>query len=809
MMNRILALPATLLSQRRSLSLPAWINLAVAGVVPVLSAPQRVSAEEKKPAEEKVTFADHVLPIFRQRCGSCHNANDKRGGLAVDNYTALMSGGSSGDVIESGDSGNSYLFSLITHASEPKMPPNADKLPANELAIIEKWINQGAPENSGSTVMVKKKASLAKVEVSNERPQDVAMPARYYGDPSIVPERANAVTALANSPWTSLAALSGHRQVTLFNPVTLEWFGVLPYPEGQPQVVKFSRDGSLLMVGGGRGGQSGRVVVYDVRTGERKIEVGDEYDEILAADISPDLSLIALGGPKKMLRVYSTESGELISENKKHTDWITAIEFSPDGVLFASGDRSNGLFVWESNTGAQFYDLQGHKGAVTDISWRLDSNLMASSSEDKTIKLWEMQNGTQAKSWDAHNGGTTALEYTRDGNIVSVGRDQAGRIWNGDGGKIRDLNGLSDLGMEIAYDAESKRVLVGDWTGKVTIFNAEDGQIVGVVNTNPPTVPMQVTTTRQQIDSLKGTLAVHQKTAGDLRAKLTARQQAATQAAAVVVQATEGSTKAVAKKQEVEKAIQGQQGVVAAADAKLKTAQATLATAMGQFKDLQAALVKGQADLKGATDRQTQAAAVVATATQALTDARAKSEELAKAAEPTPEEAEKLEADPQVKQAVADRKAAAEAAVQVVTQAETALAAANAGLQKAQGELAAANDVANKAAEGAKAGEAAQATANAGVQQSQQELAAAQKTLADLQPQLTAAQQAEQVAAKAVADAQAAAKAAADAAPATPEEQKVLGDNDAAAKAAQDQIAGLEGRLKQLQDIQSAQTTSL
>ena len=56
--------------------------------------PSAVRAEEA-PAE-KITYADHVLPVLRQRCGSCHNANDKKGSLVVDNYAALMAGGSSG-----------------------------------------------------------------------------------------------------------------------------------------------------------------------------------------------------------------------------------------------------------------------------------------------------------------------------------------------------------------------------------------------------------------------------------------------------------------------------------------------------------------------------------------------------------------------------------------------------------------------------------------------------------------------------------------------------------------------------------------
>jgi len=98
-----------------------------------------------------------------------------------------------------------------------------------------------------------------------------------------------------------------------------------------------------------------------VKTGKRLFEVGKEYDVVLAADISPDRTLVALGGPGKILKVYGSSDGELVYESKKHTEWVTAIEFSPDGVLLASGDRNGGLVVWEAGTGREFYDLRGHQ----------------------------------------------------------------------------------------------------------------------------------------------------------------------------------------------------------------------------------------------------------------------------------------------------------------------------------------------------------------------------------------------------------------------------------------------------------------
>src|SRR5579872_6256145 len=366
------------------------VAMACVAMAALVVSPSATAADDAKPAE-KVTYQDHVLPIFRAKCGTCHSAGQAKGGLVLESYAASIQGGASGAVIEAGDLDASRLWALVSHKEQPAMPPKEPKLADEMLAVIQKWIEGGALENKDSQPKIKKKASLtlSTTEISTDKPAGpAAMPENLSTEPLAVSPRGNAVTALAASPWAPLAAVSGHKQVLLYNLDDFTLAGVLAFPEGTVHVLRFSRNGSLLLAAGGRGGQSGRVVVFDVRSGGRVFEIGAEPDAVLAADISPNHGQIALGGPKKMVRVFSTADGELMFEMKKHTDWITAIEFSPDGVLLATGDRSNGLVVWEANTGREFYVLNGHGAAITGLSWRIDSNVLASSSEDTTLRLW-------------------------------------------------------------------------------------------------------------------------------------------------------------------------------------------------------------------------------------------------------------------------------------------------------------------------------------------------------------------------------------------------------------------------------------
>ena len=302
------------------------------------------------------------------------------------------------------------------------------------------------------------------------------MPERLSRQPVVYTARAGAVTALAASPWAPLVAVAGQKQIVLYNSDTAQLLGVLPFPEGIAHVLKFSRSGSLLLAGGGVGGKAGVVVVYDVKTGKRVFEVGDELDVVLAADINEDHTRIALGGPGRVVRVFSTADGSLVHEIRKHTEWIYALEFSPDGVLLATADRAGGMFVWEAETAREYQNLAGHKGAITDVSWRIDSNVLASSSEDGAIKLWEMDGGKEIKNWAAHGGGVSSIEFARDGKLVSVGRDRLTKIWDGNGAAIRELVAFGDIATEVAITHDGARVVAGDWLGEVRLSQAADGK---------------------------------------------------------------------------------------------------------------------------------------------------------------------------------------------------------------------------------------------------------------------------------------------------------------------------------------------
>ena len=107
-------------------------------VAAVCMLPVSLYAKEVRP----LTYERDIRPIFRAHCFDCHGATDKlEGGLDLRLVRFLKKGGETGPAISAGKPDESFLLARL-HSGE--MPPGEDTVPAEEIAIIEKWIAAGA-----------------------------------------------------------------------------------------------------------------------------------------------------------------------------------------------------------------------------------------------------------------------------------------------------------------------------------------------------------------------------------------------------------------------------------------------------------------------------------------------------------------------------------------------------------------------------------------------------------------------------------------------------------------------------------------
>jgi len=93
------------------------------------------------PIEAGATWATGIEDLLGIKCGSCHNATAKIGGMDISTYQGALSGGKSGPAVVPGDLGASMLVTVQSAGNHP------GQLSLDELDLIIEWINAGAPEN--------------------------------------------------------------------------------------------------------------------------------------------------------------------------------------------------------------------------------------------------------------------------------------------------------------------------------------------------------------------------------------------------------------------------------------------------------------------------------------------------------------------------------------------------------------------------------------------------------------------------------------------------------------------------------------
>lgn len=474
---------------------------------------------------EKITYQDHIRPLLENKCFSCHNPDKKKGDLDLTSFAALMTGGGGGSIVDAGNSDGSRIWSCCAKKEEPFMPPEGAPLGPKDLDLIAKWIMGGVLDTKSSLAKKSNKPKVnMSVVVTSGRPEGpIAKPEHILLEPVLVTPRTTAVTAMAASPWTSLVAMAGQKQILLYDTDTRQLAGILPYTEGFARSLRFSRNGSLLVMGGGKGGKFGHAVVWDVKTGKRIVEVGKEFDQVMSADISPDQKMVVIGSPSKKVKVYDTATGEEMYTISKHTDWVMDTSFSPDGVLLATADRGGNVMVWEASNGGEFYILGQHKGSCTDMAWRADSNILASCSADGTIMLWEMNEGKQVKTWAAHGGGVQSVSFTPDGKLVSSGNDGMVRLWDVNGKQLAVAPSQGDIVTKVVALYDSKSVVSANWRGEVKMLALTDKITeVGALSSNPPLIAQRIIESEQRTAELNGKIgpaqAVIQKAEANAKA---------------------------------------------------------------------------------------------------------------------------------------------------------------------------------------------------------------------------------------------------------------------------------------------------
>ncbi len=137
----------------------------LAGVENTMAPQNRVRLQPARPkGTETVSFGRDVAPILIESCSGCHiNARRIQGNFNMNDFVRMLRGGETGNPLVPGKPEDSLIIKRLKGIDAEVMPPRR-KLSDTKIAIVEKWISEGAtfdgirPNSEIATVAAETKA---------------------------------------------------------------------------------------------------------------------------------------------------------------------------------------------------------------------------------------------------------------------------------------------------------------------------------------------------------------------------------------------------------------------------------------------------------------------------------------------------------------------------------------------------------------------------------------------------------------------------------------------------------------------------
>jgi WD40 repeat protein len=448
-------------------------------------------------ADRPVSFINDVAPILKESCFGCHGAKNPKGKLDMTKYASLRKGGTKDDPIVDGKPDDSYILDLLKASDKTRMPPkeNGDALPKEKIAVIERWIAEGAKLDANVAADADLLKELRLRWVSPAAPAAYPYPVT--------------VTALAFSPDGKKLVVGGHHELTVWDVDATKLEKRIRTRARRAMAMAFLPDGKLA-VAGGRPGEEGDVRIYDPNAGTPKVENGvtfldgvndkavmvkqllDADDEVLCLAVSADGKKLASGGCDRVVNVWDLTPGyaaaKLEQSIENHADWVFGVAFAPDGKHLLTCSRDKTAKVWDLAAKESLITFPDHQNGVYAVLPSKDGKLGYSVGEDAQLRTWNAGGeGKQVRASGGHGKAVFKLAaHPKQPLLVTCSGDNTVRVWNADNGAaVRTLSGHTDYVYAIAVSPDGERIASGTFNGEVKVWKTADGTVLKAFNATP------------------------------------------------------------------------------------------------------------------------------------------------------------------------------------------------------------------------------------------------------------------------------------------------------------------------------------
>jgi len=455
-------------------------NLVLAGLcgVVVWSAAGQTPAKKEDKVPDKISYYKDVRPILQQHCQGCHQPAKAQGGYVMTSFADILKKSDRDNPgVVPGQPAKSELYLQITphEGKPPRMPREKEPLTDRDVRIIERWITQGATDDTPLSA----KGSLI----------DMEHPPTYQLMP--------VVNALAYSPDGNLLAVSGYHEVLLHKADGTGLVARLVGLSERVQSIAFSPDGKWLAVTGGDPGRFGEVQIWDVAKKKLKLSLPVTFDTVYGASWSYDSRKLAFGCADNTLRAIDVETGKQILFQGGHGDWVLDTVWSKDAAHLVSVSRDRSMKLTEVATQRLEDNITSItpgalKGGLIAVDRHPQKNDLLVGGADGAPKIYQMFRTKARVIGDDFNlirafsplpGRIFAVKYSHDGNRIMAGSSSDGKgevhvHQAADGKLVSKLEGQRGAVYAVAFRPDGKEVASAGFDGLVRLNNPDDGKLV-------------------------------------------------------------------------------------------------------------------------------------------------------------------------------------------------------------------------------------------------------------------------------------------------------------------------------------------